>query len=122
MDQSNVTATISKVDDNSTITSVYVHHDGDPSKLGQMLYDDYSNEEKIDELIALGSYSRVFGEVKNYHRDMQQIWNDVKPQINEGYDEAVKNFTCQEWNYFYVNGEWQVSNFLRVRKPLIAVF
>lgn len=119
MTSTNITATVSKVDEDGTITTVYCHNDGEPEKLGKLLFNEYSDIEKLDRLIVLGSYSRIYGEIKNYHRDMNQIWNDVKPQIHNGFEEAVKEFACQEYNYFFVDGEWLVSNFIRVRKPLI---
>ena len=50
---------IAIVHDDGTVTSIYCHHDGYPSYMLNMLKDNYSEEEKVKELINLGDLSSV---------------------------------------------------------------
>jgi len=42
-----------------TITSIYCHHDGYPSGVGEVLLNNYKTEEKIRELLKLGDLSSI---------------------------------------------------------------
>ena len=46
-------------DDAIKITSIYCHHDGDPTCVGQTLYDHYNNPERVERLMALGDISSL---------------------------------------------------------------
>ena len=42
-----------------TISSIYIHHDGYPSGVGRILFDNYRTEEKIRKLLELGDMSSI---------------------------------------------------------------
>jgi len=52
-------STISKVNQDGTITSIYCHWDGYYSNNGKLLLENYNDEKKIDELLSLGSLSSL---------------------------------------------------------------
>ena len=48
--------------EDGTITSVYVHHDGYPSGVGEVLFRNYNDETKIRKLMELGDMSSIGSE------------------------------------------------------------
>ncbi len=50
---------IGKVNNDGTFTYIYCHNNGDVDCNGKMLLDFYQDNDKIDDLIALGSISRL---------------------------------------------------------------
>jgi hypothetical protein len=50
-----------------TVKSVYVHNDGYPSNVGKTLKQNYTNDEKIKQLIALGNLSFIGKEIGEKH-------------------------------------------------------
>lgn len=48
--------------EDGTITSVYVHHDGYPSGVGDVLFRNYNDEAKIRKLMELGDMSSIGSE------------------------------------------------------------
>lgn len=50
---------IGKENQDNSITYIYCHHDGYPSWVGKVLFENYKDEEKIDKLLALGDMSSL---------------------------------------------------------------
>ena len=95
-----------------SIRSIYCHHDGYLSYLGDMLHTHYQNKDKVNELMELGSISslgetterkitRAYGrELNSYQNplestDFQDLWSYYE---NEGWDE--------EYLYLFKNNKW----------------
>jgi len=115
---------------NSTITakcsdgkfrSIYCHWDGYISHNGKILVESYTDQDRIDSLVALGSlsglnkstekpeghdfYNRVEGVCVAYHRD-----RDEPLRIGEGdtAEDAFNDnkFGIEEFNYLWDGNEW----------------
>lgn len=83
-----------------SITSIYCHWDGYLDHVGRILKEYYDTEEKVKELIALGSLSTLYPKIKPdpdkshnfdnpapdttvaYHRDLGEPWNHTKPETH----------------------------------------
>lgn len=109
--------------------SIYCHWDGYPSCNGVILYDHYSNPERVKKLISLGDLSslNVFidpdnrAEVKHtfdtphsntcvfYGRDRGE--KDVEFRTFDTLGEALNQDCWQEYAYVYENNEWRVHDY-----------
>ena len=61
-----------------TVTSIYCHFDGYISGNGETLQTNYSNREKVEQLIALGDISSLKSDIDEtiaYHRDRGEDLN-----------------------------------------------
>lgn len=104
-------------------TGIDCHWDGYPSHTGAILLEHYDTEEKVKELIALGSINSLFKKVKPdndekhsfchpaknvtvaYHRDRGE---GCRPVINV-YDSLEQIFKGDaDYNYVFENGEWEL--------------
>jgi hypothetical protein len=88
--------------DNGKYKGIYCHSDGYPDGVGQCLFNNYQEQEKVEELIALGDISYIgenIGSVCAYHRDRGENFKQVKPRI-----ESFEWFTGDDqWTeYVYV--------------------
>lgn len=110
------TITLSKIDGYKTI---YCHYDGDLNHNGKLLLDHYDTEEKVEELIALGSISSLNKHTKPaegdkhsfchpaknvtvaYHRDRGEGIVIVEYEaLYQVYEEG------EQYNYMFEEGEW----------------
>ena len=111
---------IAIMDENTgKIRSVYCHWDGYPEHNGAILEEYYTEREKIEELLTLGSISLLAGRVKPkrgekhtfdkpvkgvviaYHRDRKQEY--VKPDEWESESELVRETERAYWaEYVYL--------------------
>ena len=110
------TITLSNADN---YDSIYCHWDGAPSHNGQILLEHYDTEEKVKELIALGSISSLNKYVKPavgdkhsfchpaknvtvaYHRDRGEGIAIAKyHSLYQVYEEG------EEYNYMFEEGQW----------------
>lgn len=101
--------------------SIYCHWDGAPSHNGVVLFENYDTEEKVKELIALGSisslnkYAKPEGGDKHsfchpaknitvaYHRDRGE---GSSPSIAK-YDTLDQVYSeGEDYNYMFEDGEW----------------
>jgi hypothetical protein len=108
-------------DQDGTVRSIYCHWDGYPSHHGPILLENYTTQEKVESLIALGSISSLapeteipegvthsFGNategiVVAYHRDRGE---DLSIQYHRNVDHFVKS-DVEEYGYiFTAAGEW----------------
>jgi hypothetical protein len=121
-------ATRSKIaieDQDGTVRSIYCHWDGYPSHHGPILLENYTTQEKVESLIALGSISSLAPEteipegvehnfenategiVVAYHRDRGE---DLVIKAHGSVNEFVKS-DIEEYGYiFTAAGEWLFAN------------
>lgn len=121
--------------DDGSIAQIYCHWDGYLSNNGQILLDHYQDENKIEQLIALGSLSSLGPEIGEkhefdcpheygtpewaiwrdekakhctaYHRDRgEDLHITVYPDDGVGYGDAF-----EEYNYLFDRGEWTVNGY-----------
>jgi len=110
---------IARVD--GKIDSIYCHWGGYPDYVGRILLEHYNTEEKINELIALGSISSLNSKIKPddgdehnfdnpigdvtvaYHRDRgEDLYIDHYVSMPD-YDRKSQRL---EFNYLWVDGKW----------------
>ena len=105
--------------DDGTINFIYCHWDGYLEGVGKTLKDNYTDEQKIHQLISLGSISSLGDEVfpksnhsfdspeKNvtvfYGRDRGE--SDVDYTKVNSFDEYKKHF--EEFNYLWEDNVWK---------------
>ena len=101
--------------------TIYCHWDGYPSHNGKLLQEHYNTQERVEELIALGSISSLRKHIKPaegtphtfekpaedvtvaYHRDRQEGYESViarHKELRAVYDEG------EQYNYVFVDGTW----------------
>jgi len=102
-----------------TVTSIYSHWDGYPSYNGKILVNHYTEREKVQALIDLGSISslaeslecpeghgfenRITGYTVAYHRDRGE---DLETRVDRSVDEYL-NSNVEDYGYlFTTEGEW----------------
>jgi hypothetical protein len=122
---------IGLLDDEGNVKYIYCHWDGYLENNGQILAEHYTDINKIEELLALGSLSQlgpVIGEKHTfaehdkfhelevhpgwclaYHRDRQEPWNSVKPKIC-----TEQEFWANDnWVYLFSYGNWSFRQPIR---------
>ena len=104
--------------EDDTIRSIYCHWDGYPSHNGKLLLEHYNTDEKIHELIKLGSLSSLHESIEKpkghsydnpiegytvaYHRDRFQNWNNGKPFKVTHNEKGLPNNLEFDIEYYYV--------------------
>ena len=116
-------STIAIENADGTVTGIYVHWDGYLSNNGRILQENYTDEAKVRELIALGDLSSLGetvgskhdfnnapdGECNAYGRDRGET--DVGPASYDTYANFL-DVMGQEFDYLFVPGKgWQVRYF-----------
>ena len=110
-----------------TVSSVYCHWDGYPSNNGRILCEHYTDREKVQKLIELGSLSlldeRVAPEANEphtfdkpingvtvaYHRDRGEDYDE--PRLDESIAKYAKS-DIEEYGYVFTKkGEWVVAGY-----------
>lgn len=119
---------IGRINPDNSVTTIYCHWDGYPENQLPILVPCYSNEEKLNELMSLGSISyledrtnppegmtHTFHDpypktVVAYHRDRGDKWEECEPDTYSSLDEMFNDKA--NWNiaYYYIfNGdEWHL--------------
>ena len=95
-------STINKLNKDGTVTSIYCHWDGYPEHHMPLLKAGYTEEKDVDELLALGSLSKLGFKPKlcsAYHRDWGE---DLRIQ----HYNSAKEINKEEYNYLWTDGEW----------------
>ena len=105
-----------------SVTSIYNHWDSYPSGLGKILLDNYTDEKKVRELIALGDCSSIREEVAPprgtshsfdnplgnvtvaYGRDRNET--DVDARTDNSEEEYYGNYHDEEYMYLFADGKW----------------
>jgi len=115
------------VNDDSSVTGIYCHWDGYPENNGKLLLNHYTNSERINGLMSLGSLSYlaenlysdkkahsfrnpVDGVCVAYGRDRGEKNADSKSFTNISEFEKYANRTTADYQYLFNNGKWQYRN------------
>ena len=121
---------IGRINPDNSVTTIYCHWDGYPEHQLPILVPCYSNEEKLNELMSLGSisylddnpnppegvthtfnapYSRT---VVAYHRDRGDKWEECEPDAYSSLDEMFGDKDNWDIEYYYIfnGGEWHLYN------------
>lgn len=120
-------STIAKVqEDGQTIRSIYCHFDGYPEYVGKVLQENYTDMNKIDQLLALGDISvldREIGEAQTdafiapdftrkegyclaYGRDGGEPGIDALVHANENEWLGFRKGSWCEYGYLWNDGSW----------------
>mgnify|MGYP003318556494 CR=1 FL=1 len=109
-----------------TIKSIYCHFDGYLSGVGEMLLENYKDENKIKDLIALGDISSLKENVNPpdgvkhtfdnpcddvvvaYHRDRGEDFHDGTDNDEDGLMNRFNN-SDEEFLYLFKDGKWFVA-------------
>lgn len=109
---------IEKVQPDGTVKSIYCHWDGYPDHVGVVFYGHYTDEAKIDTLLALGDISYLGPEIgekhenhdKNvvtaYARDRDETDCEARIDDNLGSFLELLAQCSEEYTYLYDGGEW----------------
>lgn len=115
-------ASISRVNDDGTITSIYSHWDGYPSWVGKKLLDNYNKDDIVTKLLSLGDISSLDDSIDKpeghtfetpkegytifYGRDRGE--EGVEPRTHKTKEEFADYWKDSWCEYFYQfrNGQW----------------
>ena len=92
--------------ENNTIIAAYCHWDGYLAYNGQMLFENYTNEEDVLDLVALGSFSSLKETVEETATDERNVdaLTQWEPEVITDRPECIRNFfknTDREYLYVY---------------------
>jgi hypothetical protein len=126
MQEENTMATRSRIGlmlEDGTIKHSYIHYDGYPTGVGQTLVENYSDVEKVEELLSFGDMSYLAPKITpdgihNFENPEQGVTvfysrdrgeTDVDSVITS-MDEyrSVKYSSCIDYLYVFTNGNWWV--------------
>lgn len=119
-------AMIYKQKPDGTLVGIYLHWDGYPDEAGRLLKEHYASEEKVDQLLALGSLSElgesmdcpeghsyqssVQGHCVAYHRDRGEPWASVAPVTKASMAAAMDHASCCAYVYVWTKKEgWRFA-------------
>jgi len=103
-----------------TVTGIYSHWDSYPEHNGKILVENYTNEEKVRELISLGNVSVLapsIGEAQDFDSPVKGTCVFYGRDRDEEEQEAVTLHSAKkfvkyfdnEYHYLFRNGVWFVS-------------
>jgi len=115
-------STIAIQNGDGTVTGIYCHWDGYLSHNGRILNENYTTEEAVRELLALGDLSSlgatigeqqdfdnpVDGQCNAYGRDRGET--GIEARTFESHAELIEQ-TGQEYDYLFANGVWTVHSY-----------
>ena len=92
--------------ENNTIIAAYCHWDGYLAYNGQMLFENYTNEEDVLDLVALGSFSSLRHTAEETATDERNVdaLTQWEPEVITDRPECIRNFfknTDREFLYVY---------------------
>ena len=119
-------SSISIKNSDGTFTGICCHFDGYPSGNGKILLEHYTEEAKVQELIALGDLSSLGAQVKPsspehrygnrepgvtvaYHRDRGEDFEDTAPITSCNWPIKEIKFA---YNYLFCDGVWRMNGAL----------
>lgn len=121
--ESTVTRLIRTVDGVSTYEQITVHWNGQLTDVGKILFENYTTEELVTELVARGCISSLEAKIVPdgihphsfdnpqegvtvyYHRDRGESWVYTKPTIIVCEGDPHCPMFC-EYNYLFKDGKW----------------
>lgn len=95
---------------------IYVHCDGYPSYALKTLQQHYTDQQKIDRLVALGDCLSIAPEIEKCDtfngRDGEE-WDDIKPSYGETLEAAADQHRHgdEEYRYFWDGAQWAQAEF-----------
>lgn len=102
--------------EDGTVTFIYCHFDGYLDGVGQVLYEDYQDAEKIRQLMALGDISSLESEIGEKHDFDTRDQNQTTAYGRDRGETGTEANTCsltelledhQEFFYVYrLDGQW----------------
>jgi len=116
-------ASIGMVNDDGSVSAVYLHWDGSLNSAGSTLSRYYTDPAKVKELISLGAISVLdqnigeqidFNDSKTraqnkqclfYHRDRGEDWQQTKPGQWNNVEQYISGSSVQ-FTYLFANGRW----------------
>ena len=101
-------STISVVQKDNSVKSVYCHFDGYISNgVGEWLKSYFNSYKFANNIISEGDISNIHGEsVDSYYSKRGE---DIKIETFKSVLQFMKNKDRQEFNYLYIDGDWQVA-------------
>lgn len=119
------------IQNDDTIRMIYCHWDGYPDGVGETLKKHYTDKNKINKLIDLGSLSYLGEKIEApveskhsfnnpvpdvtvaYHRDRNEDLDIIEIKTNDlstAFDKYLNGKNFEQFNYIYKNGEWLTLN------------
>ena len=99
-------STISVVNTDGTVSSIYCHFDGYLKNNGAILNTHYDELNKAIELVSHGDMSSLgvsVDDTQYYHRDRNESWERTKPAQFDNWDDFVYSFDEQDYNYVFID-------------------
>jgi len=101
-------STISVVQKDNSVKSVYCHFDGYISNgVGEYLKSYFNSYKLANNAISEGDISSIHGEsINSYHSKRGE---EINIESFSDMESFLKNKDRQEFNYLFIDGEWQVA-------------
>ena len=95
---------------------IYVHCDGYPSRALKTLSQHYTDQQKIDRLIALGDCLSIAPDIEKcdtFSSRAGEEWEDIKPTYGESLEDAADKHRHgdEEYRYFWDGKSWYLAEF-----------
>jgi hypothetical protein len=101
-------STISVVQEDNSVKSVYCHFDGYISNgVGEYLKSYFNTDKLANKVISEGDLSSVYGE--NFESYYSKRGEEIDIDYYSNLESFLKNKDKQEFNYLFINNEWQVA-------------
>lgn len=105
-------STIAVQHTDGTVSQIYCHWDGYLKHNGCLLVNNYNNLELAKELVSLGDMSTLGADISDsvfYARDRGETFGTA-PSLFASYEEYSKDYSNQEYNYVFKDGQWFVNH------------
>ena len=122
-----IPASISIMNSDGSLDTIYNHWNGYPDGLGETLIDYYITENMVRELIALGNVSYVGRKLKpttsNPDSDVTlalgvTAWKPNKEAIHfDTFEDYCKSNMIQKYNYIYNHPHWYIYTVDNEKRP-----
>ena len=93
-----------------SVDSIYCHHDGYLSHVGDLLINCYDTEEKVRELLKLCDISSLEGTIKQTQKFAYNS-NGEDTEVLHSKNESEFLKVGEEYNYLFKNGKWHVYGY-----------
>ena len=101
-------STISVVQEDNSVKSVYCHFDGYiNSGVGEWLKSYFNTFQLANEVISEGDLSSIFRD--NFESYYSKRGDAIASEYYSTVESFLSNLEKQEYNYLFIDGEWQVS-------------
>lgn len=101
-------SSISILNDDGSVDSIYCHFDGYQSGVGKILNDHYNTIEKAKELISKGDASYIKSTIAEC-----KFYTSMGEDLKIHHFSSIQGFNYsdmkQQFNYIFKNGEWVCS-------------